>query len=157
MWTSLYLFWNQVLLLISEPLVLCICTVSPTAKFVLIFWFGVCVFMCAMAFVWRSEDNIQELVLSYHGFIPGVEFRLLGLQDKHCTSWASSPYLKTICYGNALHFAKQHLLAPFSTTVLLHHTCSSQSCSFFSRTLINSLVFQVLSIFPNSHSKRCHT
>lgn len=39
-------------------------------------------------FVWRSEDSLQELILSFHCAGPGEWTQVIGLVVRACTCWA---------------------------------------------------------------------
>jgi hypothetical protein len=46
-----------------------------------------CVFMlCAMLYMWRSEGNIQKLVLSFHHVGSGDQIQFIRIGGKHCYS-----------------------------------------------------------------------
>lgn len=58
-------------------------------------FFQLCLFIWggdahAIAHVWRSEDNLEESVLSLNYVGPGIQLRSSGLIASFFTCWASS-------------------------------------------------------------------
>lgn len=46
-----------------------------------------CVYVCATACIWRSEENFGEFVLSFHIVCPGDTAQVVRLGDRGFNSW----------------------------------------------------------------------